>query len=126
MVKPQQFGRRVNPQHRASRPMEPVEVRGRRKEKAERSDFAVRPVSPVLSEAKVVTLDDDFQEWRRTRKNIFNILWRPLSLMASLCFGIASFVLPDTVNSAVQWLLYALMAASIYAGFSRRRTGAKG
>jgi hypothetical protein len=46
--------------------------------------------------------------------------------MASSCFGIAYFALPDTVNDAVQWLLFALMAASLYAGFSRRRTGAQG
>jgi hypothetical protein len=50
----------------------------------------------------------------------FRIPWRQLSLMASLCFGIASFVLPDSVNDNVQWLLYALMAASLYAGFSKR------
>jgi hypothetical protein len=47
--------------------------------------------------------------------------WRQLSLVASLCFGIASFALPDSVNDNVQWLLYALMAASAYAGFSKRR-----
>ena len=38
----------------------------------------------------------------------FPIPWRQISLMASLCFGIASLVLPDTVNDDVQWLLYAL------------------
>jgi hypothetical protein len=41
-------------------------------------------------------------------------------LTASLCFGIASLVLPDTVNDAVNWLLYALTAASLYAGLRRR------
>ena len=39
--------------------------------------------------------------------------------------SIASFVLPDSVNDAVQWTLYGLMAAGIYAGSSGRRTGAK-
>jgi hypothetical protein len=40
--------------------------------------------------------------------------------VASLCFGIASFVLPDTVNDGVQWLLYALAAASLYGGVAKR------
>ena len=34
--------------------------------------------------------------------------WPQLSLMASLCFGIASFVLPDSVNDNVDWLLWGL------------------
>ena len=41
--------------------------------------------------------------------------------MASLSFGIASLVLPDNVNASVDWLLYALMAASFCAGFIKRR-----
>jgi hypothetical protein len=43
-----------------------------------------------------------------------------VALMASLCFGIASFVLPDTVNDDLDWLLYGLMAISAYVGFSKR------
>jgi hypothetical protein len=44
--------------------------------------------------------------------------------MASLCFGVATFVLPDSVNSAVDYLLYGLMAASFAAGVVRRRKAA--
>jgi hypothetical protein len=40
--------------------------------------------------------------------------------MASMSFGIAAFVLPESVNDAVQWPLYALSAASLYAWFRRR------
>jgi hypothetical protein len=40
--------------------------------------------------------------------------------MASLCFGIASFVLPDSVSDELDWLLYGLMAMSMYVGLSRR------
>jgi len=40
--------------------------------------------------------------------------------MASLCFGIASLVLPDSVNENLDWLLYGLMTASLYSGLSRR------
>jgi hypothetical protein len=67
------------------------------------------------------SVDQELEEWRRTRKHGFRMPWRQLSLVASLCFGIASFALPDSVNDNVQWLLYALMAASAYAGFSKRR-----
>jgi len=41
-------------------------------------------------------------------------------LMASLCFGIASLVLPDSVNDILDWTLYGLTAASLYAGLSGR------
>lgn len=120
MVQTQPFGRRVNPQHRASRPMEPGEA-GRPKEKAGLADVAVRRLSPSLAETKPLT-----QESWQTRKLGSNFPWRQLSLMASLCFGIAYFALPDSVNDAVQWLLFALMAVSLYAGFRRRRTRDKG
>lgn len=65
------------------------------------------------------THDQELEDWRRNRK--FQIPWRQLSFMASLCFGIASFVLPGSVNSKVDWLLYALMAVSFAVGISRRR-----
>ena len=42
--------------------------------------------------------------------------------MAGLCFGIASFVLPATVNETLQWPLYALTAISLYAGLHKRKT----
>jgi len=71
------------------------------------------------------TLDDELREWKLLRAGGFQIPWRQLSLMASLCFGIASLVLPDSVNENVQWLLYALTAASLIAGFARRRRATK-
>jgi hypothetical protein len=70
--------------------------------------------------------DDELRQWKQARRQNFEIPWRPLSLMATLCFGIASFVLPDSVNDNVQWLLYALAAASLYAGFRKRRRSANG
>jgi hypothetical protein len=71
------------------------------------------------------SLDADLQQWKLARKHNFEIPWRSLSLMAALCFGIASFVLPDSVNDDLQWLLYALVAASLYFGFFRHRRQAK-
>jgi hypothetical protein len=85
-----------------------------------------RPSPPPLASADCPSLDQELLEWKRARKRGFAIPWRQLSLMASLCFGIASFVLPDSVNDNVQWLLYALTAASLYAWYSRRRREAKG
>jgi hypothetical protein len=78
-----------------------------------------RPVR-LLEKSEFRSLDDELRQWKLARKQNFEIPWRPLSLMATLCFGIASFVLPDSVNDNVQWLLYALAAASLYAGFRKR------
>jgi hypothetical protein len=53
------------------------------------------------------------------------IPWRPLSLLATVFFGVASFALLDSVNDIFQWPLYALGAASLYVGFRRRHRQAK-
>ncbi len=65
-------------------------------------------------------IDHELREWKHARKQRSKIPWRQLSLMASLCFGIVSFVLPDSVNENLDWLLYGMMAAILYAGVSRR------
>jgi hypothetical protein len=83
-----------------------------------------RPVR-MSEKSECPSFDDDLQQWKLARKRNFEIPWRPLSLMATLCFGIASFALPDSVNDNVQWLLYASAAASLYAGFRKRRRHAK-
>jgi hypothetical protein len=77
----------------------------------------------LLSETpKFPVVDDDLREWKRTRKpNFRKALWRPLLLTATLCFGIASFVLPDSVNDAVDWLLYAMTGACLYSWIRSRR-----
>ena|SRR5581483_5485232 len=81
------------------------------------------PAEPVRAAEAVRTpsVDAELEEWKRARRKNFKIPWRPLYIMASICFGIASFVLPDSVNSNVDYLLYALMAASFYAGIKKRR-----
>jgi hypothetical protein len=66
------------------------------------------------------SVEDELREWKQARKKTFQIPWRQLSLVAGLCFAIASFVLPDSVSDDLQWLLYALAAASFYAGFRKR------
>ena len=84
-----------------------------------------RPAEPILSslspDATLASVDDEIEAWKAARGSVIPFPWRPLSLMAGLCFGIASFVLPDTVNDAVQWPLYALTAISLYAGLQKRK-----
>jgi hypothetical protein len=63
--------------------------------------------------------EDDLLEWKSKRS--FRWPWRQILFTASLCFGMASFVLPDSVNDDAQWLLYALAATSFCAGLARRR-----
>jgi hypothetical protein len=77
----------------------------------------------LLSETpKFTPVDDDLREWKRERKpNFRKALWRPLLLMSTLCFGIASIVLPDSVNDAADWLLYAMTGASLYSWIRSRR-----
>jgi hypothetical protein len=63
-------------------------------------------------------VDAELREWKAQRS--FRIPWRQLSLMASVCFGLASFVLPDSVNAGVDWVLYGLSAMSFYVWISGR------
>ncbi|HUW80079.1 MAG TPA: hypothetical protein VMV54_04180 [Acidocella sp.] len=77
-------------------------------------DQAAAP--PVLAPAEI---DEELLAWKQTRKR--QIPWGPLSLMASLSFGIASFELPDSVNGVVNLWLYALSAMSLWVWFAKRR-----
>jgi hypothetical protein len=67
------------------------------------------------------SLDDELHEWRQARRKNFRLPWRQISLMASVCFGIGSLVLPDSINRTVQWLLMALAALSLITSFSTHR-----
>ena len=59
-------------------------------------------------------VDEELRAWQRERlKSLpYRLPLRQLSLMASLCFGIASFVLPDSINDGADWLLYFLTVAA--------------
>ena len=50
----------------------------------------------------------------------FQIAVAAIVVLATVFFGIASLVLSDSMNDNVQWVLYALMAASFYAGIAGR------
>ncbi len=121
MTTSRSFGRRAAPQPQMR--LVPAPVR----------EAAAAPAIPVVARAEEAPhatppaeranagLDRELEEWKAARRKNFKLPWRQLSLMASLCFGIASFVLPDSVNDNVQWLLLGLMAASFYAGVAKRR-----
>jgi hypothetical protein len=124
MENPRPFGRRGNPPSPSARSMGAKEtvVQAARVESA--GPATERPVR-LSEKSDFRSLDDDLRQWKLERRRNFEFPWRPLSLMATLCFGIASFALPDSVNDSVQWLLYALAVASLYVGFRKRRQQAK-
>src|SRR5579863_4216199 len=108
MASPGTFGRRSGPLHQPSR-IRTAAGPSAIKKHADLAEIPVQHPSPPPMLADASAVDDELEEWKRARKKGFAIPWRPFSLMASLSFGIASFVLPDSVNDAVQWPLYALM-----------------
>jgi hypothetical protein len=81
--------------------------------------------TPLPARGDDPSLDDELREWKQARGRGHGIAWRQLSLMAGLCFGIASFVLPGWVNNAVQWPLYGLAAMSFYVGLRKRKSAGK-
>ena len=114
------FGRRGNPPLSSARSMRTTETVAPAA-RVESAGPSIQRPARLPEKSEFSSLDDELREWKQARKRNFEIPWRPLSLMATLCFGLASFALPDSVNDNVQWLLYALAAASLYAGFRKRR-----
>jgi hypothetical protein len=82
---------------------------------------AVEAPTPVSTGAEPLSVDQEVLDWKQARGSQFNIPWRQVYLMASLCFGVASFVLPDSVNDNVDYLLWGLCAMSAYAWFTGRK-----
>jgi len=114
-VNRQAFGRRNQPQPRSEPPAAAIV--------APIAEPAPRPqVPPPRTDAA----DEDLRAWKETRRLRFPL--QQFSLMASLCFGIASFALPESLNDSLQWPLYGLAAASLYVGLSKRfrKSDAKG
>jgi len=113
------FGRRADPQTSSY-----AATPARRVPPAAPDTLAMpEPIAPTdfADTMAMVSLADELREWKQSRTSGFEMPWKQISLMASLCFGIASFVLPDGTNAIVNWILYALMAVSFVVGISRRR-----
>ena|SRR6185503_7844632 len=118
MANHQTFGRRINPQAQpAPARTEPVAAHLN-------TLFGGTPaesLTPMTAESEPSFADPELEAWKRARGSKFRMPWSQLSLMASLCFGIASFVLPDSVNENVDWLLWGLTAMCAVAWFTNRR-----
>lgn len=112
------FGRRANPQRETLRAQGEFDAVPPR---AKPGEAPADQASSGQGEMASPQLDHELQEWKQARKQSFRIPWRQLSLMAALCFGIASLVLPDSVNENLSWLLNGLMAASLCASLGLRR-----
>lgn len=111
------FGRRGVPQHPSGHAVKVPEdsTQNTRVESIERPSERLVLMS---QKTEFPSLDDELRQWKQARKQ--NFPWRSMWLVASLSFGISSFVLPNSVNDVVNWLLYAMAAASLYVGFSKR------
>lgn len=117
------FGRRPAPQS-AARPLaqkRPMQSSDGLFAKAQAEAAAAAHAAMLPPTTGDKALDIELAEWKATRKNAFKLPWRQLSLMASLCFGIASFVLPESINDAVNWALYALMGISFVVGVTGKK-----
>jgi hypothetical protein len=116
MANRQAFGRRINPKG-GNAPIQPAAQRAAGPATA----APVEHASPMSDAAQEASLDAELQAWKRARGSGFKMPWSQLALMASLCFSIASFVLPDSINSSVNWLLWGLSGMSAFVWFSNRR-----
>jgi hypothetical protein len=114
------FGRRPNPLLQRP-PIQASAAPEFQRKIAAFDEAVVEQAAPpvVLADAQAPSVDEELEAWKKSRKG-FTIPWRQLSLMASLSFGIASFVLPASVNRNVDYLLYALAGISLYVGMSKR------
>ena len=72
-----------------------------------------RPAAVSARGAPSDPVADELRAWKKSRGP--SPYLKPLALAASLCFGVASLALPAAVNDWVQYPLYALSAASLYA-----------
>ena len=123
MANRQAFGRRIGALPQTA----PTSVRVEPVSPSVAALFGGAPVenAPTVARAEQLSVDQELEEWKRSRKKGFKIPWSQLSLMASLCFGIGSFVLPDSVNDNIEWLLWILAAVSAVVWFTNRKKKVK-
>jgi hypothetical protein len=120
-VSQRSFGRRSNPLAQRPRVQSEAPLVFQRKIAAfdESMVEQTTPVAAVVPDIQTPSVDEELKAWKKSRKG-FVFPWRQVSLMASLCFGVASFVLPASVNQNVDYVLYALAGVSLYVGLSKR------
>jgi hypothetical protein len=81
---------------------------------------AANPPAPQIAPVD----DDELQAWKAARRKAMHLPWRQIAIMAGLSFAVASFVLPEALNDALQWPLSALVAISLYMGWRNRKRAA--
>ncbi len=114
------FGRRSNPLAQRAQAPSDAPPAFQRKIGAFDESVVEQPAPAVVdSDDRPPSVDEELEAWKKSRKG-FTFPWRQVSLMASLCFGGASFVLPASVNQNVDYALYALAGMSLYVGLSKR------
>lgn len=117
MASPRTFGRRVG-----SQPV--VRLLARPPVRVEPVLSAPAPaVTAEEAEVRSLSVEDELEAWKAERRQTAGIRHfplRPFYLVASASFGIASFVLPSSVSEWMNWLLYALAAASVFQWFASR------
>jgi len=71
---------------------------------------AANPVAVGPAPASELSVDEELRRWKEERRQtlFFRLPWKQFSLFASISFGAASFVLPDDVNDAVDYLMWGL------------------
>jgi len=90
---------------------------------------AETPVVADAAPAAELSVDEELRRWKEERRQtlFYRLPWRQFSLFASISFGVASFVLPDSVNDSVDYLLWGLSLISFaiwIGGFRKPAAGA--
>ena len=118
MANPRSFGKRASTVKVLPAPMPaPVPLPAEEPEDGV-ADFLFDRAGLGADDAAV---DDEIEQWKRSRTHGVLRAWPQIALMASVCFGIGSVVLPAMVNDLVQWPLYLLTTASLCAGLAGSR-----
>lgn len=75
------------------------------------------PIFPPAQDGNEISVEDEIEEWKKARP-YRGLPWRQIAVMASLCFGFASFVLPDSINDFMQAPLIILSVLSLCGGIA--------
>lgn len=76
------------------------------------------PQAPMLTAED--PLDAELAAWKAARPRR-PFPWRQVWLIGGLCFGAGSLVLPDSVNDAARYFLYAIAAIGFFGGLAHKR-----
>lgn len=92
----------------------------------EQKPVAVEKPPAAVVPSPELSVDEELRRWKEERRQtlFFRLPWKQFSLFASISFGAASFVLPDDVNGAVDYLLWGLSLISFavwVSGFFRKK-----